>query len=221
LETAYLRRRAFIAHYLARTGRLHRLLRPRFLLPLWIALKRLPLALWLLTVTLFFDAVQWWILAADVVLAYGLIHALRALLNGEVHGALQRPLAHLWSRRVNALLLWLALLLQMFFAPQENYAGFSWLEVVDYAAARVDVHCDALALLARLSSVSEALSLWAAQAVFAEFTSLSGLFMAWILFVASFGVSFLFAWAFSDVLLGVAARPWVVARSFQDAKKDG
>jgi hypothetical protein len=146
LEQAYLRRYAFVAHYLCAGSQLRRLLRPGWLLIFWVGLKSLAFALFLLTALLFFDSGQSWLLCADVVLLAALLWLIGHALRGEVHEVLRQPLARAWSRRCNAGLLWLAWLAQMLYAPRQNYLGLSWPEVVDDSVARVVVRCAGVCL---------------------------------------------------------------------------
>jgi len=54
--------------------------------------------------------------------------------------------------------------------------------------------------------VGEALGLWAMQNLVRPGQPL----MAWVVFLGSFGVSFLVAWAYSRALAGFVSRPWSI-----------
>ncbi len=209
-ETAFYRRRALLDHYLQREGMLFRLLSRRVLILARQLFKSVLLALVLLIAVLSFDRAQWVLLAADVPLLVGLLAALAAFLDREVRSPYRGPLTRHWAVRVNAMALWLTWMLLLFFTPQENYTGLRWEEVLAYGAARPEVACDALAMLARAASVADALGLRSAEHLFADLKDQVQLLTAWAVFIASFGASFVIAWVYSLALTGVLARPWDV-----------
>jgi hypothetical protein len=112
--------------------------------------------------------------------------------------------------RLNALLLWLAWAGLLYQGPMANYTGMRWEEVVALSAAEPDIACDALALAARLASVTAALTLWSAQHLLGGLREPVQVLAAWAVFVGAFGASFLVAWAYSRALAGVLAWPWAV-----------
>lgn len=207
-ELALLKRFTFIAHYLRPAGILARLMRRKTLLFLWQGTKALFLALVLLISATSFDMNQWMVLLADIVLMSALAVMMTRLVRREVMPDYAEPLAHNWVHRINAILLWLSSALVMFYTPHENYQGMHWEDVVYFSTSQVMVACDPLAILARLNAVSEALSWWAAQNFLDGLERPAQVLMAWIAFVASFGISFLIAWAYSRALIGVMAKPW-------------
>jgi len=207
-EGAFLRRYRFISYSLADDGRLGRVLRPGPLLLLRQGVGGLLLALLLLVGALALAPGQRLLLLADLVLLPLLLVALGWLLRGEIRSDILRPLVRQWAHRVNALLLWLALLLVLFHSPQMDYSGQPWQTVARQGALEVTVGCDALAVLARLQSVGGALALWAAQNLFGGLQEAEQLLMAWGLFTAAFGVSFLLAWVYSRALVGVWVGRW-------------
>ena len=208
IEAAYLRRYAFMSQYLAHAGRLVRLLRPGVLLLAWHSIKGLFLALLLMVGLLTLDSLQRQLLLADLLLLPVLLFGISRLLHGEIRDRLHPPLVRHWTQWGNALLLWIALMWVTSFTAQMNYTGLPWQEVVRFGAAEVIVGCDALAFLARIEAISAALALWAAQNLFSGLERPDQLLMAWTLFIASFGVSFLVAWIYSRVLIGAWAQPW-------------
>jgi len=148
------------------------------------------------------------LLLADLLLLPLLLFGISRLLHGEVRAQLHAPLVRHWTQWVNALVLWIALMWATSFAAHMNYTGLPWQEVVRFGAVEVTVGCDALAFLARIEAISSALALWAAQNLFSGLERPDQLLMAWTLFIASFGVSFLVAWVYSRVLIGAFAQPW-------------
>jgi hypothetical protein len=56
--------------------------------------------------------------------------------------------------------------------------------------------------------VLEAALWWAAQRLFSGLDGQPLALLAWVGFVAAFGISFLVAWSWGRVLGGVVARPW-------------
>jgi len=215
-ESAYLKRYRFISHTLVRTGRLGRLFRPGLLLLLRQGVSGLFLTMLLLVGALAFAPGHRPLLLLDVLLLPLLLFAMERLLRGEIRPDILAPVVRQWAHWVNALLLWLALLGVIFFSAQMDYSGQPWQAVVRQGALEVAVGCDSLALLARLQSVSGALALWAAQNLFSGLQRPEQLLMAWTLFTAIFGVSFLVAWVYSRALVGAWARPWRVGHSRMD-----
>lgn len=207
-ETAFYRRHAFLSHYLVPEGRLFRVLGRRILILIRQGIKSLVLAFFLLIGALSFDWPQWTLLLIDILLLTALIGAFSSLFAGEVREPYRLPLARQWASRVNALLLWIAWGLLVFFSPQQNYSDLSWEQVIAHGAHESQVGCDALTLLANLSSTGEALALWFAQTQFRGIANPDHMLAAWGAFVAVFGASFLIVWAYSRALTGTLARPW-------------
>lgn len=208
LETAVQRRHVFVAQYLAREGRLFRLLRPGVLTLLWQGGKAALLAAVLALNAAVLEPWQRALLLGDALLMAVLVGALARLLAGEVRASHVAPLARRWAVRINALAVWAALLLGLLYTPQGNLAAMHWGEVVSLAAREVDVACREIALLARPAAVARSLMLWGAQNLFADLGDKAETLFAWLLFLAAFGASFLFAWAYSLALAGVTAAPW-------------
>lgn len=207
-EAALLRRHLFIRACLEPGGRLARWLDRRSLLFLWQGLKALALALVLVITLPLLQAPQWLLLLADILLLGILLWFLGWLLRGEAMERYQAALARAWAQRVNAVLLWLGLLLSLLFTPRHDYGSLVLTEAMRHGAAQVQLDCDALAVLARAGAILESALWWSAQRLFSGLEGLPMALLAWLGFLALFGASFLVAWAWSRVLGGVLARPW-------------
>lgn len=207
-EVALFKRQAFIAQYLRPEGLLARLLWRRTLLLLWQGIKALFLTLILLVNALLFGVSQWLLLLADGVLMSALVATIGRFLVGEVNPVYRGALARYWAHWANTLVLWSVSVLAMFYSTHENYVGMSWEAVVRFSASRVMVACDALGVLVRVNAVSEALVWWGAQNYFAGWEDAVRAVVVWLVFIASFAVSFVAAWAYSRALVGVVSRPW-------------
>lgn len=212
VEAALVRRRAFVGQYLVAGGRLYRLLTGRALVLSRQGAKGLVLGLLLLVGALGLEPVQWVLLLVDVALFAFLVAVLGQLLERQVRREYLGPLARSWATRLNAVLLWIAWLTLMFSTPQANYAGLRWEEVLALAAAQPAVACEAVAIPARLAAVSSALTLWSAQHLFAGLHEATHVLLAWGVFLAAFGASFLLALAYSSALAGVLARGVLAGR---------
>lgn len=208
-EAAFLRRRAFIALYLSADGRLFRLLRPGLFILLWQALKALILLLLLFVAVLSFDDRQQGLLLADVLLLWLLGSGVARLLSGEARAGLADALARRWTHWLNTLLLWVGFISLLVISPPDGAASrVSWSEAVQIGAATPQVGCDALALLARMHAVAEALLQWSVGRLFPGAADAGQGILAWLLLAVFFGVSFLVTWTYSLALMGVASRPW-------------
>ncbi len=208
IEVALFKRHAFINQYLNPKGVLIQLWRRKALLLLWQGVKALIFTLLLLVSVVLFDTVQWLVLLADIVLMVTLVGVFSWLLQREIKPLYHEPLAHHWAQWANAVLLWLISALVMFFSAHENYQEMAWEQVISFSASNVTVSCDALAVLTRLNAVSEALMWWIAQNRLSELQDPAQVLIAWLMFTAWFGVSFLIAWAYSRALTGVLSKPW-------------
>jgi len=207
-EWALLRRLGFVAHYLKSGGVLARWLIRRALLLIWCALKNLPVALILFTATLSLSSAEWLVLAADVLLLLLILITMDRLFDHEAAAVYARPLARLWAHRINAAALWVALVAVNFYTPHPDYRGMSWDVVAHTAADQVDCGCDVAATLGRFDSVGQSLAWWAAEYFLSSLADSRERYAAWLIFLATFGISFLVAWSYSRALIGVMARPW-------------
>jgi len=216
VESAALRRRAFIGFYLSTRGGLGRLLRPGLLLLAVQGFKSGLFALLLLVGALGLSPAQRWVLLADALLLVPLQALMHRLLQGHIRVDIQGPLTRHWAHWVNALLLWLALTAVGLIASDPNYRGMDWDQAVLSAAERVMAGCDVLAMLGRLQVVGTALPGWAAENLLSGNGAMQRSPMAWLLLAVSAGVSFLFAWSYSRLLSGVSARPLALLRPGKD-----
>jgi hypothetical protein len=207
-EARLLRRHAFARAYLARRGLLSRWLSRYTLLTLWLGIRALALALLLVATLPLLGPVQWLILLGDVLVFAAVVRALRLLLRSEVRGGYLGPLAHAWAHRVNALLVWIALVVSLMFGERADLATVGVIDAVRHGAASVELGCDVLAVLARAAAAGESALWWAAQQLFAGLEDPTRRLFAWAGFIAVFGASFVFAWAWSRALGGLLARPW-------------
>ncbi|MCA1806009.1 MAG: hypothetical protein LC646_11920 [Xanthomonadaceae bacterium] len=206
-ETALLRRHLFIRACLRPHGRLARWLGRRLFLYSWQGVKSLALALILVVALLLLNPSQWLFLLFDILVLGALLWLLNRLLRDEVIVQYQAALARTWARRINAIFVWLGLLVSLLFTARDDYYGVGFSEALRHGAARVELGCDALAILARTGALLETASWWTAQRLFAGLEGMP-VTLAWLGFIAAFGLSFLLAWAYSGVLGGVMARPW-------------
>jgi hypothetical protein len=207
-EAALLRRHLFIRACLEPRGLLARWLGRRLFLYLWQGLKALLLALVLVVALLLLRLPQWLLLLFDILLLGGLLWLLNRLLRGEVIALYQAALARAWAQRINAVLLWLGLLISLLFTARHDYGSLGFNEALRHGATQIDLGCDALAILARAGAMLETALWWAAQRLFAGLEGVPLTLLAWVGFIAAFGISFLVAWAYSRTLAGVVARPW-------------
>jgi uncharacterized membrane protein len=211
-EVAFYRRHAFLAQFLQPGSILFRLLRRKSLVVLFQLVRSVLLGLVVLISALMFEPAEWLALFVDVVLMQILLLAFSELLRAQVKTPYRLPLARHWALRANAAVLWASLVLIQFFSAHEDYTGLRWEDVALFSASRLNLGCDVLAVLARLHALGEALALWAGQNLLVGLGRPAQALMAWLVFVASFGASFLVAWAYSRVLAGVLSRPWRVWR---------
>jgi hypothetical protein len=207
-ETALLRRHMFIRACLEPRGRVARWLGRRMLLLLWQGLKALVLALGLVIALLLLRLPQWLVLLLDILLFSALLWLLNRLLTTEIRDPYRPALARAWAHRINAALLWLGLLVSLLFTTRHDYGTLGFTEAVRHGASQVSLGCDALAILARAAAVLETALWWAAQRLFSGLEGFPLALLAWMGFIAAFGISFLVAWSWSRVLGGVMARPW-------------
>mgnify|MGYP006298557205 CR=1 FL=1 len=207
-EARLLRRHAFVRAYLARSGLLSHWLSRYSLLAVWLGIRALALALLLVATLPLLGPVQWLILLGDVLIFAAIVRALRLLLRNEVRAGYLDPLAHAWAHRVNALIVWIALVVSLMFGERTDLGALGVLDAVRHGAASVELGCDALAVLGRAAAAGESALWWAAQQLFAGLEDPARRLSAWAGFIAVFGASFVFAWAWSRTLGGLLARPW-------------
>jgi hypothetical protein len=209
-EWSLLRRLGFVAHYLKSGGVLARWLVRRALLFAWSALKNLPVAIILFTAALSFSSAEWLVLAADVLLLLLLLGAMYRFFEHEAAPAYAHPLARAWAHRINAAALWIVLMAVNFHMPHPDYRGMSWDEVAHIAAVQIDCGCDVAATLGRIDAVGQSLAWWVAENFLSNIGNARERYIAWLTFLATFGISFVVAWSYSRALIGILARPWEI-----------
>jgi hypothetical protein len=209
-EWALLRRLGFIAHYLKSNGTLAGWLAHRTILFLWSAAKNLPVALILFTATLTLSVAEWLVLATDVLLLLLLLAAMDRLFDHEAAAVYARPLARLWAHRINAIMLWTAIVGINFYTSHPDYRGLSWDVAAHTAAVQVECGCDVVATLGRFAAVGQSLAWWAAEYILGDLTDTGERYVAWLTFLAIFGISYLVTWGYSRVLMGILSRPWCI-----------
>ncbi len=208
VESAVLRRRAFVGFYLSADGGLGRLLRPGLLLWALQGLKSGFFVLLLMVGALGLNHGQKWLLLSDVVILLLIQALVGRWFGGQLRGDIRQSLIRHWAHWVNALLLWLALPAMSLLSYRTDYAGMKWDQAMLVAAGQVQAGCDALAMLGRLQAATTALPGWTVQNLLPQSAGPDRVLVAWLLLFASVGVSFLFAWAYSRLLSGVTARPF-------------
>ncbi|WP_006787272.1 hypothetical protein [Thiorhodospira sibirica] len=209
-ESVVLRRHILVRAVLSRQGWLAWLLSFKTVLLLWQALKALVLALFLAVSLFLLRWPQWGVLLADVILISALLAVFMRTLRHEIHPLYLGPLVRIWAHRLNVVVLWLALMLALLYSAREDYTAMSFADVVQYSAANLHIGCDALAVLSRLLVLLDASLWWAAQRIFAGMHEPQQVLLAWLAFIAAFGASFLIAWCYSRMMIGLLARPWEV-----------
>jgi hypothetical protein len=203
VESAALRRRAFIHVYLSPGAILARLLHPGVLLVAVQGVKSGVLVLFLLVSALGLSVAQVGLLLGDVLVLLLLQSLLGRLAGQQVRADIREPLLRHWAHWLNALFLWLALPAAALLSGGGRFAGMDWDQALLTSARQVQAGCDSLALLARLQAATQALPGWLADNLSAG-PGVAGQAVLWSLLLLSAGVSFLFAWAYSRLLSGAA-----------------
>ncbi len=207
-ESVLLKRHILVRAVLSRHGWLAWVLSLKTFLLLWQVLKALVLALFLAVSLFLLRWPQWGVLFADILLIGALLAMFTRLLRHEIHPLYLGPLVRIWAHRLNVVVLWLGLMLALLYSAREDYTAMSFADVVHYTAANLHIGCDALAVLSRLLVLLDAALWWAAQRIFAGIDEPQQLLLAWLAFIAAFGASFLIAWCYSRMMIGLLARPW-------------
>ena len=128
----------------------------------------------------------------------------------QVHDEYRYALARQWGMWFSVALLWGEAIMVLTLSPPENYLGQRWQEVVTYGVSQSDVLCPQVADLTNVLAAAQALAMWAVQNASLVLNDPTQAVMVWVGFVSLFGLTFLVAWAFSQALIGVMARPWEV-----------
>jgi hypothetical protein len=200
LETATMRRRAWVRMYLRSDTWLAKLLCRKTLLILWQLVKATLLAFVLLIESRNWAGWLWWVLAADVLLMYWLT-ARRPVFVRQIKPGFQAFVGRQWLVVVNTLALLVALSSGQLFVPHTDYALFDWQQTAVHAAAQVNLDCELISPLARAQAVQQA---WMEKGVHQGLNSLDtrwGQLMGWLVFFFWSGLSL---WAWSRMLMGAS-----------------
>jgi hypothetical protein len=207
-ESAALKRRAFVGFYLSRAG-LGRLLLPGPSMWILQGAKSGIFALLLMMGALSLGDGQRWLLLTDVLVLLLLRSLLERMLGAQVRRDIRLPVIGYWAHWLNALLLWLALPAAGLFSPPTDYRGVALDQALLDAAGRVSAGCDAVTVLGRLQAALTALPQWTVDNLLPGSAAAGRPLLAWLLLFVVAGVSFLFVWAYSRLLSGALARPWM------------
>lgn len=207
-EYAYARRRAFLNEYLFPGSWLFRLLDGRLLILLREAAKSALLALVLLVGTLLLETRQWSLLLADAFVLSLVLPRFMGSIGGVVRDEYRYALARRWAIWISSLLLWLESLLVMLFNPGTDYLGLRWQEVISYGAATPQLECTWLVDLSHSVALLDTLGVWAAQNVSRQAQDPSQIMMVGLGWLVALGLAFLFAWSYSQLIVGTLTRPW-------------
>lgn len=211
-ETALARRRILLRECIDSGGRLHRVLRRRYVLLAVQVLKSGGLAVFLCVSVLGFTVRQWSLLFADVLLMGLLLPRFYLVFKDQVREDYRYAMARRWAVRVSTLLLWSEAMVVLLFSATQDYMGLRWQEVITYAGSAPEVRCGALRDLSVLSAAVEALGHWSVQNLARSLQDLPQALMAFVSLLASAGFALILAYAYSRALIGAVARPWAMWR---------
>lgn len=209
-EIAMARRQAFIDAFLVPGSGLHRVFAHKGVLIFTEALMSALLAVFLLVSALTFAPRQWSLMFADVLFLGLLLPRLYAALEGQVHERYRYATARRWTMWASVLLLWLESLVVLVFSDGHDYMGLRWQEVIAHGATAPEVACPMLADMASVIAAVQALGVWSVQNLARNFGDFPQALMGTIGVLASVGLSFLAAYAYSRALVGVVGRPWTM-----------
>lgn len=199
LESAMMRRRAFVNQYLVPGRLLSRSLSRHLFLTLWQIVKAMVLAVVLMVTALKWPGWMLLLLLLDVLVALALYHLLLRLMQRQarpwVAGILARRLL-VWG---NAMLLVLVVVAGELVTEHPDYRPRDWSGTLGEALSSVQVACELFAPLARAGAGQEAIA-WRLMQLGVEGVSSDHLvLLAWLLFLAA---STLALWAWSRLLSG-------------------
>lgn len=211
-ETALARRRILLRECIDSGGRLHRVLRRRWVLLAGQVLKSAGLAVFLMVSVLAFTSRHWSLLFADVLLMGLLLPRLYLLFKDQVREDYRYAVARRWAVRVSTLLLWSEAMLVLLFTATQDYMGLRWQEVITYAGSAPEVRCAALQDLGVLTAAVEALGIWSVENLARNLQDPPQALMASVSLLAAAGFALILAYAYSRALIGAVARPWTMWR---------
>lgn len=212
-EYGYARRRAFLNEYLIPGGWLFRLLDGRLPILARELAKSAVLAVVLLIGALMLEARQWSLLLADALVLSLVLPRFMDSVGGVIREEYRYVMARRWAIWISTLLLWSESLLVMLFSSRSDYLGLRWQEVISYAAPLPRLACSPMAELAEYAALLDTLGSWATQNLARQGQDPSQALMAWLGWLIALGLAFLFAWAYSQLIVGTLTRPWVAWRN--------
>jgi len=203
-EHDFLRRRAFLQVYLRPTGLLYRLLRGGFALLDWQILKALVLATILLIEVVGWDLAVWIILGLDLVLVATLFPWLARTLGGQVQPVFIEMLTRGYLLKLNAGVLFVAILVSSFYLPHPDFRGVALAEAVQFQIEQGQSGCVTFNVLTRLAAAKDAAAWWAARHWLGTLQDPNLSLFGWVVFLAATGLA---SWAYSRMLLGILINP--------------
>ncbi|WP_457675028.1 hypothetical protein [Thiolapillus sp.] len=196
LESALMRRRALAGMYLRPDGLLARLLCRKTVLVIWQLLKAVALGLLLFMETPGWPSWLWAVLILNLVLLQPAYLGMRRWLSAQVQAGRRNIIARRLLLSLNTGILLLVLAAAQMFLPRADYSRMSWEETSRHAIRTVEVRCEHLAPLARLSALRDALTEWLIQHIPLHEGMRLG---AWLVYFLWSGLVF---WAWSRLVLG-------------------
>lgn len=212
-EYGYARRRAFLNEQLIAGGWLFRLLDGRFPILARELVKSAVLAVVLLIGALLLEPRQWSLLLADALVLSFVLPRFMASFGGVVREEYRYAMARRWAIWISTLLLWSESLLVMLFSTRSDFLGLRWQEVISYGTPHPALACPQMADLAHYAALLDTLGIWAAQNVARAAHDPSQGLMIWLGWLIALGLAFLFAWAYSQLIVGTLTRPWAAWRN--------
>lgn len=218
LEVALTRRHAFIGTYLQAGKGLYRFLRGGVFTVAWQVVKALAFGLTLLVESIAWDWWVWLLLFADVLIIQASYAWCCRKLAAQVKPDYETILARRFLVVINTVLGAVMISAVTLYTPQKDYRELTWLEAAEYEAAEVEVRCDVLGILARLSASKNAVAWWLAQTWLTRLQNLAAAVLGWSIFLLS---SAAFMWAYSRLLFGSLAQPFrLLARVHAQVRAD-
>lgn len=204
LESALLRRRAWLGMYLRADSGWFRWLRGGVFMVSWQALKASLFAAVLLVAVLQWPPSYWLVLLADALLLWGIARWATGWLVSTVRPGFAPRIVRRALVPVNTLVCGAVLVALAYYSPHPDYRGGGLLAALEAGMAGVEAHCAELGLLARLDAALEAGGWWFAQAWLGrpEWQWLAP--VGWLGFL---GASMAFVWGYSRLLLGAQVGP--------------
>jgi len=213
LERTYFYRRALFNESLEREGILFGLVHNRLLVTARELLVAAALTLILLVSTVTFEARQWSLLFADLLLLTLIIPRIAGGMHQEVRERYRFAMARHWAMWISVWLLWGEAMLVMIFSPRQDFSGMRWQEAISYGVAQPDVACPILRTGASIYTTGESIGVWAVQNAERVSQDPTQAMMIWVGLIALVVLPFLMALAASRALVGIMGRPWAVWRS--------